>query len=112
MRLCHSSKINLRQCHQGVRSAWLPNLAGELLARAAVQAANAIQSRHVSPNERQQSAMDFNVASAAATKFFSGSLALQPTPDKVAAVTRALQIIEHLKAQVAANDDASDQPDA
>lgn len=94
-----------------IRSPRLLNLAGELFVRAAVQAANAIGSRRVGTEEQASFIRDFRVASEAATRFFNNVLTLTPSADDGDTARRALALIQHLKAQVAASTDvANGQP--
>jgi ATP-dependent DNA helicase RecG len=97
---------------QLAKSPRLLNLAGELLLRAAVQATNSIGSPHVSSLEWPSFTQDFQAASDKASSLFTEVLT---TPDSKGEQTarRALAIIQHLKAQAAADTkDAGGQPDA
>ncbi|HEX3994892.1 MAG TPA: hypothetical protein VHX39_27260, partial [Acetobacteraceae bacterium] len=94
------------------KSPRLLNLAGDLLLRAAVQAANSTGSPHVSSQEWPSRTLDFRAASEKAISLFAAVLTLTPNAEDEHAARRALATIQHLKAQVAARaEDADGQPD-
>jgi len=97
---------------QWAKSPRLLNLAGDLLLRAAVQAANSIGSPHVSSQEWPSFTRDFRAASEKANRLFAEVLTLTPNAEDEHTARHALATIQHLKAQVAAHaGDAGGQPD-
>lgn len=87
--------------------AWRPRLlaiAGSLLLRAAVQAANSIEASQTPQNERLLPMHEFDTAAEEATKLFINAQRTTEDPEIAATAKRALAVIRHLARQRATRD--------